>query len=83
MPVCAQKMPKEKALKLEARAFFKEKYPDVVNVYSVGDPDLSKAYSKEFCDGPHVKSTGEIGNFKIIKEESSSSGIRRIRATIE
>src|SRR3989344_1632323 len=83
LPVCAQKMPKEKALKLEARAFFKEKYPDVVNVYSVGDPDLSKAYSKEFCDGPHVKSTGEIGNFKIIKEESSSSGIRRIRATIE
>ena len=83
LPVCAQKMPKEKALKLEARAFFKEKYPDVVNVYSVGDPDLSKAYSKEFCDGPHVKSAGEIGNFKIIKEESSSSGIRRIRATIE
>jgi len=83
LPVTAQKMPKEIALKLEARAFFKEKYPDEVNVYSVGDPDLSKAYSKEFCDGPHVKNTGEIGRFKIIKEESSSSGIRRIRATVE
>ena len=83
LPVTAQKMPKEKALKLEARAFFKEKYPDEVNVYSVGDPDLSKAYSKEFCDGPHVNNTGEIGRFKIIKEESSSAGIRRIRAIIE
>ena len=83
LPVYAQKMPKEKALKLEAKAFFKEKYPDEVNVYSVGDPDLSKAYSKEFCGGPHVKSTGEIGSFKIIKEESSSAGIRRIRAIVE
>ncbi len=83
LPVHAQKMPKEKALKLEARAFFKEKYPDEVNVYSVGDLDLSRAYSKEFCDGPHVKNTGEIGDFKIIKEESSSAGIRRIRAIVE
>lgn len=83
LPVYAQKMPKEKALKLEARAFFKEKYQDEVNVYSVGDPDLSKAYSKEFCGGPHVKSTGEIGIFKIIKEESSSAGVRRIRAIVK
>ncbi len=83
LPVYAQKMPKERALKLEARAFFKEKYPDEVNVYSVGDSDLSKAYSKEFCDGPHVKGTGEIGRFKIIKEESSSDGVRRIRAVVE
>lgn len=83
LPVYAQKMPKEKALKLEARAFFKEKYPDEVNIYSIGNPDLSKAYSKEFCDGPHVKNTGEIGKFKIIKEESSSAGIRRIRAVVE
>lgn len=82
LPVTQQKMSKEKALKLKARAFFKEKYPDEVNVYSVGDPDLSKAYSKEFCDGPHVKSTGEVGIFKIIKEESSSAGVRRIRAIV-
>ncbi|MBI2446526.1 MAG: alanine--tRNA ligase [Parcubacteria group bacterium] len=83
LPVIKQKMTKEIALKLQARAFFKEKYPDEVNVYSVGDPDLSKAYSKEFCDGPHVKNTGEIGRFKIIKEESSSAGVRRIRAIVE
>lgn len=83
LPVICQKMSKEKALKFGARAFFKEKYPDEVNVYSVGDPDLTKAYSKEFCDGPHVKSTGEIGIFKIIKEESSSAGVRRIRAVVE
>ena len=83
LPVFVQKMSKEVALKLKARAFFKEKYPDEVNIYSIGDPDLSKAYSKEFCDGPHVKNTGEIGSFKIIKEESSSAGVRRIRAIIE
>ncbi|MEK7087554.1 MAG: alanine--tRNA ligase-related protein, partial [Patescibacteria group bacterium] len=83
LPVIAQRMSKEKALQFGARAFFKEKYPEEVNVYSIGDPDLSKAYSKEFCDGPHVKNTGEIGVFKIIKEESSSAGVRRIRATVE
>ncbi len=83
LPVYVQKMPKEKALKLEARAFFKEKYPDEVNIYSIGNLDLNKAYSKEFCDGPHVKRTGEIGRFKIIKEESSSAGVRRIRAVVE
>ena len=83
LPVISQKMSKETALKLEARAFFKEKYPDEVNVYSIGDPDLSKAYSKEFCDGPHVENTGEIGIVKITKEESSSAGVRRIRAIVQ
>ena len=83
LPVTAQKIPKEEALKFGARAFFKEKYPEEVNVYSIGDPDLTKSYSKEFCDGPHVKNTGEIGVFKIIKEESSSAGVRRIRAIVE
>ncbi|MGA2666854.1 MAG: alanine--tRNA ligase [Patescibacteria group bacterium] len=53
------------------------KYPEIVKVFSIG------TISKEICGGPHVKSTGEIGKFKIIKEESSSSGVRRIRATIE
>jgi len=83
LPVFSQKMSKEDAIRLGARAFFKDKYPDEVNVYSIGDPDPSKAYSKELCAGPHVRHTGEIGKFKIIKEESSSAGIRRIRATIE
>ncbi|MDP2945899.1 MAG: alanine--tRNA ligase [bacterium] len=83
LPVFSQKISKEDAIRLGARAFFKDKYPDEVNVYSVGDPDLSKAYSKELCAGPHVSSTGQIGHFKITKEESSSAGIRRIRVIVE
>lgn len=83
LPVYNKKISKEDALIIGARAFFKDKYPDEVNVYSIGDPDPSKAYSKELCAGPHVGSTGQIGHFKIIKEESSSAGVRRIRATVE
>ncbi len=83
LPVVMKKMPKEKALRLGARAFFKEKYPDEVNIYSIGDPDPSKAYSKELCGGPHMESTGKIGHFKIVKEESSSAGVRRIRIVVE
>jgi alanyl-tRNA synthetase len=67
----------EEAIKSGALAFFKEKYPEEVNVYSVGD------FSKEICAGPHVKKTSELGHFKIIKEESSSAGVRRIRAVLE
>ncbi|MCX6812965.1 MAG: alanine--tRNA ligase-related protein [Candidatus Azambacteria bacterium] len=83
LPVFNKKMSKEDAIRMGARAFFKDKYPDEVSVYSIGDPDPSKAYSKELCAGPHVSSTGQIGHFKIIKEESSSAGIRRIRAIVE
>lgn len=83
LSIIVRKMPKEEAFKLGARAFKLEKYTEEVNVYSIGDPDLSKAYSKEFCGGPHVNYTGQIGIFKIIKEESSSAGIRRIRAIVE
>ena len=60
-----------------ALAFFKDKYPQRVNVYSMGD------FSKEVCGGPHVKRLSELGRFKIIKEESSSSGVRRIKAILE
>ena len=70
-------MPFEEAMKKGVLAFFKDKYPDVVSVYSVGD------YSKEVCTGPHVTHTGTMGNFKIIKEESSSAGVRRIKAILE
>ena len=55
---------------------FIEKYPDIVTVYSIGN------VSKELCGGPHVKNTKELGTFKIKKEESSSSGIRRIKAIL-
>ena len=53
------------------------KYPDVVSVYFVGD------YSTDFCGGPHVKNTKDIGKFKIIKEESCAAGVRRIKAVVE
>ncbi|MCP6718122.1 MAG: alanine--tRNA ligase [Patescibacteria group bacterium] len=65
------------AIKSGALAFFKEKYPDKVTVYSIDK------FSKEICAGPHVKKTGELGSFKIIKEKSVGVGIRRIRAVIE
>ena len=60
---------------------FIEKYPDMVTVYSIGNE--GNIISKELCGGPHVKHTGEIGHFTIKKEESSSAGVRRIKAVIE
>lgn len=60
-----------------ALAFFKNKYPETVKVYSVGD------YSKEICGGPHVTHSLEVGKVKIVKEEAVSAGVRRIRAIIE
>ena len=74
-------MKKEDAVKSGAECMFIEKYPDMVTVYSIGTTD--NIISKELCGGPHVKHTGEIGHFKIKKEESSSSGIRRIKAVID
>ncbi len=76
LPVTVEEMSKEDAIKSGAECMFIEKYPDVVTVYSIGD------VSKELCGGPHVKHTGEIGTFKIKKEEASSAGIRRIKAVI-
>ena len=60
-----------------AQGIFDEKYADKVSVYSAGD------FSKEICAGPHVKNTCELGVFKIIKETSSSLGVRRIKAVLE
>lgn len=82
LPVNFKKMPKEEAEKTGALHFFKGKYPDVVKIYYIGKT-LETAYSKEFCGGPHVVCTSEIGKFKIIKEETSAAGIRRIRAAVE
>ena len=74
--ICTQ-MNKEDAIKSGAECMFIERYPDVVTVYTIGD------ISKELCGGPHVKNTKELGHFKIIKEEASSSGVRRIKAILE
>ena len=77
IPVEHLEMKKEEAIRLGAEAMFIEKYGDVVSVYKIGDISL------ELCGGPHVENTSEIGHFKIKKEESSSSGVRRIKAIIE
>ncbi len=70
-------MTKEEALASGAECMFIDKYPDIVTVYEIGN------VSKELCGGPHVKNTKEIGKFKIVKEEASSAGVRRIKAVIE
>jgi len=77
LDVTIKEMKKEDALKSGAECMFIEKYPDIVTVYSIGN------ISKELCGGPHVKNTREIGEFKIIKEEASSAGVRRIKAIIK
>lgn len=82
LPVGFIEMPKEEAAKTGALYFFREKYPERVKVYYVGH-SLSDAFSKEFCGGPHVTHTLEIGKFKIIKEEAVGAGTRRIRGVVE
>lgn len=67
----------EEADKKGAIGLFKEKYGDKVSIYEIGD------YSTEYCGGPHVEHTSQVGNFKIIKEESISSGQRRIKAVLD
>jgi alanyl-tRNA synthetase len=92
LPMQKKVLPKAEAEKTGALHFFssgggsafggKEKYGDVVNIYFIGK-DLDSAWSKEFCGGPHVTHTGEIGEFRIIKEEAVSAGVRRIRGTVK
>ena len=67
----------EEAKKMGAQAVFEQRYSDKVSVYFIGD------YSLEVCSGPHVENTGELGRFKIKKEQSISAGVRRIRAVLE
>ena len=76
LPVTMEIMDLEEVKNSGARALFGEKYESKVKVYSIGD------FSKEVCGGPHVEHTGLIGTFKIAKEQSSSAGVRRIRAVI-
>ncbi len=75
--VVYEEMPIDAARESGATGIFGSKYGDVVKVYTMGK------YSKEICGGPHAKTTGELGSFKILKEESSSSGVRRIKAEIK
>ena len=76
IPVTSQTMGLKDAQESGAIGLFTDKYDNQVSVYSIGD------ISKELCGGPHVKNTADIGTFKIQKEQSSSAGVRRIRAVI-
>lgn len=92
LPMIRSVMPKDDAEKLNAQHEFGAKYPDTVSVYSLGpvsatldNPQFDKAFSIEFCGGPHVSNTSEIdaaGVFKIQKEEAVAAGIRRIKAVL-
>ena len=77
IPVEKMEMKKDEAIALGAEAMFLDKYGDIVTVYKIGD------FSIELCGGPHAERTGELGHFKIKKEEASSAGVRRIKAILE
>lgn len=72
LPITHKEMPHEQAIRFGALAFFKQKYPDQVTVYSIGE------YSKELCGGPHVKNTGQIGKIKVDKQKALGQGLRRV-----
>ena len=75
-PVVLEEMSVEQAKAAGAIGVFASKYGDVVKVYTIG-------FSKEICGGPHAARTGELGKFRIVKEQSSSAGVRRIKAVLE
>ena len=75
--VVCETMPYEEAKKKGAHGTFENKYGETVKVYTIGN------LSKEICGGPHVKNTSELGEFVILKEESSSAGVRRIKAVLK
>jgi len=81
LPVVCEEMSLGKAKELNAMGVFELKYGDKVKVYTIGKN--GKIISREICGGPHVERTGILGRFKIQKEESSSSGVRRIKAIFE
>lgn len=81
-PMQVKEMTPEQAFGSGALGAFGDRYGPTVTVYTAGDPE-GDWYSKEICGGPHVTRTGELGRFRIVKEESSSAGVRRIRAVLE
>ncbi|MDP2930159.1 MAG: alanine--tRNA ligase, partial [bacterium] len=83
LPVLCEVINKEEALKSGALGFFRAKYGDKVKVYTIcSGQKKGDVFSKEICGGPHVNSTGELGVFKIIKEEGVAKGIRRVKAVL-
>ena len=77
VPVTCEEMTVDEAKAQGAVGLFASKYGEKVKVYTMGE------YSKEICGGPHANRTGELGHFKIVKEQSSSAGVRRIKAVLE
>ena len=82
LPVEMEEMSLEKAKKLGAMGVFESKYGEKVKVYTIGN-EKTGIFSKEICGGPHIKNTSELGKFRIKKEQSSSAGVRRIKAILE
>jgi len=82
LEVKKEEMDLKDAVSSGALAFFKEKYPDRVKVWTMFNPETNEIFSKEICAGPHVENTSQLKSFKIVKEESSSAGVRRIKAAI-
>jgi alanyl-tRNA synthetase len=84
LPIACEELTLDEAREKGAMGVFESKYGEKVKIYTVGgDSTANDCFSKEICGGPHVKNTSELGHFKILKEESSSSGIRRIKAILE
>jgi alanyl-tRNA synthetase len=81
LPVSCNEMSLEEAKKAGAMGVFEAKYGEKVKVYTIGKDN--NIFSKEICGGPHVKNTSELGKFRIKKEQSSSAGVRRIKAVLE
>ncbi|MFC1452904.1 alanine--tRNA ligase, partial [Verrucomicrobiota bacterium] len=77
LPISMEMMSLQQAREAGATALFTGKYEEQVKIFTIGD------FSKEVCGGPHVGNTGELGRFKIKKEESIGAGLRRIRAVLE
>ncbi|MEI7425126.1 MAG: alanine--tRNA ligase [Candidatus Staskawiczbacteria bacterium] len=81
LAVACNEMDLDEAKKINAMGVFESKYGEKVKVYTIGEDE--NIASREICGGPHVDRTGTLGHFKILKEESSSSGVRRIKAILE
>ncbi len=82
LPVEMEEMSLDDAKKIGAMGVFESKYGEKVKVYTIGN-EKSGIFSKEICGGPHAQNTSELGKFKIKKEQSSSAGVRRIKAILE
>lgn len=83
LPIICEEMSLEEAKIKGATGIFEQKYGERVKVYTIGPVRDGHAFSAEICGGPHVDRTGLLGKFKIVKEEASAAGVRRIKAVLE